>query len=614
MSTTSTPTGQSPSLLPPEKKAKTSREEDDGDNHDDVANNAGEQDVNRKPSAVDPPLTNRTSTSNIGITSKLRDLQKAIDEMGQHVNKKKHQVEEARRKLQEKESKNKSVEKEKSGTTNEEDLREVIRLQGELLELNERLSGLNEGLSGLKERLSGLKERLSGLKNKFLAGQYFASMADYWKKDAVHVEGNAVWSDVQFEQFRRTSNSADSISARGNVSAEGVSVTTPYKDTRLGAEDTKKSAASSGTTRTSALSQKQKEIRDKVWPTDVFGNKANQQEIAHLLPAGRYQHKEWVQVASAVVGLRNVSISAGLSQMKKSTRGFYPNTQSEEQNEKRSGEGNKKSGLSRVPGTGVVHFVPNKLRFKNQKHVWDGSNCSALMIPIMDLHDAVNWKGRTYRAIFMMGHPGDSEASSGDDDDLEAVPQPVALEDLCVDVGLSTSKVMWGDTVKDATREEIERARKTLSQAVLALRDSVGRLTVDEIEMLGLPNRGEALKQANTYAQAPDCILPGKIAPQPGQQRRPVCIVVFGDNTDAKMHPAPDPLLLSYKAAVVWAKMTGKRLLANGAHPDPYPEMTEGDFIAEQAYYDAKFSHNAPETWQELAVRLGQPNGYTDTG
>ena len=34
------------------------------------------------------------------------------------------------------------------------------------------------------------------------------------------------------------------------------------------------------------------------------------------------------------------------------------------------------------------------------------------------------------------------------------------------------------------------------------------------------------------------------------------------------MHPAPDPLLLFAKAAVVWGRMTGVKLLANGEMDD----------------------------------------------
>jgi hypothetical protein len=43
-------------------------------------------------------------------------------------------------------------------------------------------------------------------------------------------------------------------------------------------------------------------------------------------------------------------------------------------------------------------------------------------------------------------------------------------------------------------------------------------------------------------------------------------------------HPPPDPLLLAYKAANIWAKMTkGMRLLANGEEADMYDDMSEGD-------------------------------------
>ena len=72
-----------------------------------------------------------------------------------------------------------------------------------------------------------------------------------------------------------------------------------------------------------------KETRDKVWPTDVFGNPADKQHISHLLPVGRHDHKEWFPVGVAVVGLEmagSIDADALFGLLKKVTRGFLDPT------------------------------------------------------------------------------------------------------------------------------------------------------------------------------------------------------------------------------------------------------------------------------------------------
>ena len=43
--------------------------------------------------------------------------------------------------------------------------------------------------------------------------------------------------------------------------------------------------------------------------------------------------------------------------------------------------------------------------------------------------------------------------------------------------------------------------------------------------------------------------------------------ITFGAQTDNEGHPAPDPLLLLFKAANVWGRMIGVHFLANGETP-----------------------------------------------
>jgi hypothetical protein len=106
-----------------------------------------------------------------------------------------------------------------------------------------------------------------------------------------------------------------------------------------------------------------------------------------------------------------------------------------------------------------------------------------------------------------------------------------------------------------------------------------------------------------------ECILPQWN--ENVQNRKPLCLVKFGQMDEEGKHPPPDPLLLAYKAANIWAKMTkGITLLANGEKSDLSDDMSEWDYLAEMAFLDARSGHFKPHSWEELAVALGQPNGY----
>ena len=93
-----------------------------------------------------------------------------------------------------------------------------------------------------------------------------------------------------------------------------------HKITREAAKAAGAELAGSDTTSHSASTQSKKELRDTVWPTDIFGNKDDRAEIVHLLPAGKEACKEWIHVAAAVVGLEEQSTT---EEKKKATRGIY---------------------------------------------------------------------------------------------------------------------------------------------------------------------------------------------------------------------------------------------------------------------------------------------------
>ena len=67
----------------------------------------------------------------------------------------------------------------------------------------------------------------------------------------------------------------------------------------------------------------------------------------------------------------------------------------------------RKPKKERLDHTGVVHFVSNKIRMKNQKVYFDGRKPLVLLIPCMTLEQAKGWRGEKYTAVFLAGLPRD---------------------------------------------------------------------------------------------------------------------------------------------------------------------------------------------------------------
>jgi hypothetical protein len=73
-------------------------------------------------------------------------------------------------------------------------------------------------------------------------------------------------------------------------------------------------------------------------------------------------------------------------------------------------------------------------------------------------------------------------------------------------------------------------------------------------------------------------------------------------------HPAPDPLILAAKAAVVWSTRLEFRLAASAEPQDD--GWTDLDELAAEQYLTAHEASLRAQTWGQLASGLGQPNGF----
>ncbi|KAG7338143.1 hypothetical protein IV203_034368 [Nitzschia inconspicua] len=168
-----------------------------------------------------------------------------------------------------------------------------------------------------------------------------------------------------------------------------------------------------------------------------------------------------------------------------------------------------------------------------------------------------------YSALFAAGMPN----KSGSKEDTD-VPSHYRA------VGLISPDAVYNGKIRDASAIEIEKAKGTLIHAVLApnayYRSLMKRTKIESLSFL----------------------------------------VEFGSVGDEDKHPAPDPLLLVYKAAAIWGMVTKKRLVSNGEAQDPSADISEGDYLAELAFLEARSGFKRPQTWEALAIGLGQPNGY----
>ena len=335
----------------------------------------------------------------------------------------------------------------------------------------------------------------------------------------------------------------------------------------------------------------QEQIRDVVWPKDIFGRVDLYAEVAHLLPTGKTSVMDWLHLGPAVLGIP-IPNADKLEIRMKATLGF------------------KEEGFRRrESGTGVLHFTSNKIRLQDQRRLMDDSQPLCLIIPVLTHNEARAWRGEGYKALFMLGLPG------GPQKPPESYETQIDVPHNYKRVGLSDTILTKNKLTRDATKDEVETARIFLTEAVIALRHMIANLTDDDISATNCV-RHDPLKQARFEARLGRHNVPRVVSEGPQDLHdspRPVCLITFGDSGNQNMHPAPDPLLLVAKAANIWGKMTGMTMLANGVY-DPYPDMTEEDYMAEMAYCEMLFGPSLgprPQTREDLAAGLGQPNGYS---
>jgi len=356
----------------------------------------------------------------------------------------------------------------------------------------------------------------SEAKTKFLAGRVYAPLNDFWTiEDCTISNVGGAWA-----KFRRTWTPNMVARAAGDEL---------YTATVSASKDESKVPVVADSTRSESCGT---EIKNKIWPCDFAGNPSagtRTAQVSHLLPAAKQVHEQWLDIAAAVLGLpENSSIDVKLKGLR----------------------GSETGSRSRDNYTGVVHFTTNKVLMESR--LWDGPNPEFLLIPCLSIEEAKAWNGGAYTAIAVAGLPlwGENATQRRD------------VSDVYVKVGLAREQLY--ESRSFAAPEQIAVAQQLLRNTMMGLADYIHNVSAS-------PNSGlpEAVK---SYFHAMRRDRDWEKIPLPASQQDPssakalekVCLVSFKSHRDETGHPAPDPLLLGMKAAVVWSHLSNFRLIANG--------------------------------------------------
>ncbi len=286
-----------------------------------------------------------------------------------------------------------------------------------------------------------------------------------------------------------------------------------------------------------------------IWPCDFAGNSSPcDVQRAHLLPAGKVHHEQWCGIAAAVLGLpENVSDNVKL----KATRGTKTH-----------------QDARRDAHTGVVHFITNKVLMQVGGSAWDGNQPKLILIPCLSLTDAKNWNGSAYSAIALAGCPTSTRIGG-----KPTVKYQCNASQVYRATGLAEGSLFH--LRQCASADQFILAHELLQTTIMALADHVKNFPQAFTDAIARSSMMGRQSLVNSKAIP----WPINMDPPNEEARSRVCLISFGSHGTREGHPAPDPLLLSMKAAVVWCYMTGFELIANGEKSDDDEEDDDDEFL-----------------------------------
>ena len=426
-------------------------------------------------------------------------------------------------------------------------------------EHEEEIAKLKEENAKLKEEAAKHEEKIAKIE-KLRDGEFYAPFTEVWNKDD---KGNFSVNDVSLLQRKKT----PMVSVRVGCKEAGSFLT--FENVySLTVEKTLESIRPTRIVKDTAASSRSStkpDVKYKLWPNDVFGNRRKGSatlpsgEIAHLVPASFENSSLYYNVAKWVFGKSDLQ---DFEELNKLIQGcFYEKleggiSENEENKSKETGR--------RVPHVGLKHFTCNKIRLMGHGQHFD-RNPNLIIVPTLSMDRILNWDGEGYDAIAMIG--------------VKKEKKVVSLDAVASEVGF----LKEGTNARD---DEIEEARENLVVALKALAASL--LHGDKPNNLPPERQKELETWIVPFTRGINCskrlVLPIE---RNDEERRPVRKISFlaqGQNDD-NGHPAPDPMLLLIKSAVNWSMYNDQQLLATG-------EIDDDDELSESSIFDGDNTRN----------------------
>jgi hypothetical protein len=479
-----------------------------------------------------------------------------------------------------------------------------------------------------------LYEELAGLLN----GTYYATIEEVWVGEVAEFghEDEQCFTDL-VRGSPPTFPMRAACAGGGDILADGVGVhgtaahdpnggdrkreteerVAAYEYTKECAEDDDTYEVAAPSTSTAASSRESSVDRDyhDVWPVDLFGNGDRSDvaaQMAYLVPTSSDMAATlYRDVAICALGLR---LDAGWNTTQKAihgaTRKGVNNGTTETGDENSGTDPNVAAttttrGASLLPTTGIKHFATNLIRLVGHEHFLDNAPC-VLIVPVLSLAQVKCWNGEEYRAVVMVGPWGNNSAQA-----------------LCGAIRMQDKKEPF------ATPGEVEIARLLLELLIKGLAHSLLErfppAITDHWNAAQKANLDELRHAFSTNLRIHGGLVVPKVNGGDRAQPLRVRMVDFasaaGPSSSIRgRHPAPDPLLLAVRAAVNWSARHDQRLLPTAAEPkdnddadDELDRLAEQEFLAwreeEHEREEQKWRNPSQE---ELARRLGQPNGYQE--
>jgi hypothetical protein len=330
---------------------------------------------------------------------------------------------------------------------------------------------------------------------------------------------------------------------------------------------------------------------DEIWPRDVFGFVDKVAKLAHLVPASASNASMYADVARCVFAVGDGELDGDILQ--KLIHGSKMRVDSEEDNQNADDPDDSRNASTRIKNTGMKHLITNRIRLFLQKEYFEQRPC-ILIVPVLTLQAAREWKGDGYPAIFLAGaFPRDCEQTG--------------------EAGTHASDVYRltpgsRRRIKTATPSQANTARRLLEATVLGLAYS---FIHREGELMTGAENDKTRKTLDVLRRNPLAMNEeGVIVPKSLDLRNSnVALIEFSSHHERndKIHLAPDPLLLVIKSAAIWSWRNGQQMLAVGEPPE---EENELDILEEEFFLACRQDSYRPHSWAELAKGLGQPNGW----